>query len=58
MARQKMRHLARSSHNCQHWARLKPEAGSFIWVSHMGNKDPNPWAILRCVSQTISKELD
>lgn len=36
-----------NSHNCQSWARLKSGVRNSIWISHMGDKGPNIWSILR-----------
>lgn len=38
--------------------RLKARIESFIWVSSMGGRGPNPWAIFSCFPQAISKEVD
>lgn len=34
-----------NAHNNQGWTRPKPGAQNPIWISHMGGKDPNLWAI-------------
>lgn len=33
------------SFNGQGWARSKPGTRAFFWVSQMGSRDPNSWAI-------------
>lgn len=43
--------LARSPNVCnrQGWARLKPEVGDSIWVSHMDAGDSSIWKIACCL---------